>query len=140
MGAQGKPWSQAPFHGAHNTLYLCWRVCHSLELWFHTVGLLHTMLYLYPSCDGIPTVNSCHLIQAADKKKNKVDPKEQLELLHAESNGIPQTNCFLPQHTDPVLLKSICRFTSSRWLHCNRETVKQTKGEKTEKNNRSCKD
>lgn len=29
------------------------------------------VLYLYPCFDGIPTVNSCHLIQAADLKKKK---------------------------------------------------------------------
>lgn len=105
-------------------------------------GFIHwdcsLLCLIYPYCDGIPTVNSCHLIQAADKN-NKVDPKVQLQLLHVESNGIPQTNSSLPQHTDPVLHKSICRLTSSRWLYYNSETVEQTGGQTfREKKDRSC--
>lgn len=41
------------------------------ELWFHTAGMLHCELYLYPFQDGVPTDNSCHLTQAADEKKKK---------------------------------------------------------------------
>lgn len=91
------------------------------------------VLYLYPSFDGIPTVNSCHLIQAADlKKKNKVNPKAQLQTCACtESNSIPQANNFLPQHTDPQLetllchlylpfLISICSLTSFRWSYSDR--------------------
>lgn len=105
MGAQGKPWSQAPFHGAHNTLYLCWRVCHSLELWFHTVGLLHTMLYLYPSCDGIPTVNSCHLIQAADKKKKtRSTPKSSWNCCMQNPTVYPKQTAFY--HNTLILCSS----------------------------------
>lgn len=64
--------------------------------------LPHCVLYLYPSYGEIPTVNSCHLIQTAEK--NRVNPKAQLQTCACtESNSITQTNNSLPQHTDPQL-------------------------------------
>lgn len=66
--------------------------------------------------------------QKGRKKNNKVNPKEQLQQLHVQNPAAyPKTNNFLPQHTDPLLLRSICKLTSSRWLHWNTNTVQLLK-------------
>lgn len=51
------------------------RICGSIQL--DCSCLSPCVLYLYSSLDGIPTVNSCHLIHAADVKKQTTKKQGQ---------------------------------------------------------------
>lgn len=68
--------------------------------------------YLYPSCHGIPTVNSCHLIVAADlkkkKKKTRSTPKHSCKHVLVQNPTVyPKQTTFY--HNNPILSrKHVC--------------------------------
>ncbi len=132
-GSTRKPWSQAL-----QTAYIVYVwVCHSLEHQLPGVvapcsgiGLFLSVslrLIFIPSLWWDSNSQFWHLIQAADWKKNKVNPKAHLQTcVCTEFNSIPQTSNFPPHHSDPQLerllchlylpsFRSICGLTSSRW-------------------------
>lgn len=132
MGAQGKPWSLAP----RITCTACVGVSGLMRLLpgvmvpyaWDCPCLSPWVLYLYPSFDGIPTVNPWHLMQAADlnPKKTRSTPMHSCKHVYTENPTSYPISAFSPNHIDPQLatllfylylpsLICICRLTSSRW-------------------------